>query len=85
MVLGFVHARLPLDAELAQVAAQLRERLLHQEPGQVPGPVRHDLAATDADEQRVVLVPQLLEVGACSGHRQHLPRRGEQAVVVGVG
>jgi len=70
VVLGLGDTRAATQTELGEVVAQLGERLLLQEAGEVPGAVAHHLGLADADEQRVELV----------GHRllRHRLRGGSQ-------
>ena len=49
-------SRVALDAEPAHVLAQLGERLLVQEAGEIVGAVGDELAADEADEELVVLL-----------------------------
>ena len=56
VVLGLLDLGGARHAELGHVAAQPRERLLVQEPGQIIGGIGNQLAAADADEQLEILV-----------------------------
>ncbi|GAB1459513.1 hypothetical protein MASR2M50_12870 [Thauera sp.] len=71
VVLGLGDPRPTPQAELGEVVAQLGERLLLQEAGEVPGAVAHHLGLADRHEKRVELV----------GHRllRHRLRGGSQS------
>ena len=73
---GSLTSSLAFEAQRGEIGTEHRERLVHHEARPVPGAVRDQLAAPDADEEIVILVVDRFHVGAfCAARHELAPCR----------
>ena len=73
VIFGFADAQATVKAELGQIAAQINQRLFHEESGQVRRAVKHDLGAADAQKKPRVFLLGGYRIGVRRGIGEHLP------------
>ena len=81
---GSFTSSLPFEAERGEVRPQHREGLVHHEPRLVPRTVRDELAASDTDEEVVVLVVDGCDVRAFRCASELAPCRPQSIIGGGI-